>query len=145
MPLATGAAIPTMQNPPAPETGPTVLVIEDDPIVSRLLSHTLTRRGFIVEIAADGQRAAELLKAMPPPAVVLLDVMLPYYNGFELIQLIRATNEWRHVPIIILTSMSQERSVVRALDAGANDCIAKPFRPEELIARVRRFTSLATA
>lgn len=122
-----------------------ILVVEDDLIVSGLLVHTLTRRGFTVHLASDGRRAAELLEALPPPSLVLLDVMLPYMDGFELIQRIRAKVDWREVPIIMLTSKSQESSIVRALDAGASDYIVKPFRPEELIARVRRFVRVVAA
>lgn len=122
-----------------------ILVVEDDLIVSGLLVHTLTRRGFVVHLASDGRRAAELLEALPPPSLVLLDVMLPYMDGFELIQRIRAKVDWREVPIIMLTSKSQESSIVRALDAGASDYIVKPFRPEELVARVRRFVRVVAA
>lgn len=122
-----------------------ILVVEDDLIVSGLLAHTLTRRGFAVHLASDGRRAAELLEALPPPSLVLLDVMLPYMDGFELIQRIRAKVDWREVPIIMLTSKSQESSIVRALDAGASDYIVKPFRPEELVARVRRFVRVVAA
>ena len=129
---------------PAPESAD-ILVAEDDPIVGKLLSHTLSRRGFTVHHASDGQRAAELIQSMAPPRLVLLDVMLPHFSGFELIAQIRAIPAWRAVPIIMLTSMSQEGSVVRALEAGANDYIVKPFRPDELVARVRRFTSVAAA
>ncbi len=129
---------------PAPESAD-ILVAEDDPIVAKLLSHTLTRRGFTVHHASDGQQAVQLLQSMAPPRLVLLDVMLPHFSGFELIAQIRAIPAWRAVPIIMLTSMSQEGSVVRALEAGANDYIVKPFRPDELVARVRRFTSVAVA
>jgi two-component system alkaline phosphatase synthesis response regulator PhoP len=120
-------------------SAPAILVIEDDQIVSGLLDHTLTRRGYSVRVAADGRQASELLDTLDPPQLVLLDVMLPYVDGFELIGRIRATKGWAGVPIIMLTSKSQERVIVRALDAGASDYIVKPFRPDELVARVRRF------
>ena len=115
-----------------------VLVIEDDPVVSRLVEHLLLRRGFVVHIATDGLQAQALLKTMPRPAVVVMDVMLPYVSGFELISEIRQTPGWDGVPVIMLTSKSQERDVLRAFDAGADDYVVKPFRPEEFVARVRR-------
>ena len=115
-----------------------VLVIEDDPVVSRLVEHLLTRRGFAVHLAADGLHAQSLLKSLPCPAVVVMDVMLPYVSGFELITEIRQTIGWERVPVIMLTSKSQERDVLRAFDAGVNDYVVKPFRPEEFVARVRR-------
>jgi len=115
-----------------------VLVIEDDPVVSRLVEHLLTRRGFSVHVAADGLHAQSLLKTLPRPAVIVMDVMLPYVGGFELITEIRQTSGWERVPVIMLTSKSQERDVLRAFDAGVNDYVVKPFRPEEFVARVRR-------
>ena len=122
-----------------------ILVAEDDPIVAKLLSHTLTRRGFTVHHASDGQQAAKLVQSMSRPRLALLDLMLPHLSGFELLAQMRAMPLWSEVPIIVLTSMSQEGSVVRALEAGANDYIVKPFRPDELVARVRRFTSVAVS
>ena len=115
-----------------------VLVIEDDPVVSRLVEHLLVRRGFVVHVATDGLQAQALLKTLPRPAVVVMDVMLPYVSGFELISEIRQTPGWDNVPVIMLTSKSQERDVLRAFDAGVNDYVVKPFRPEEFVARVRR-------
>jgi DNA-binding response OmpR family regulator len=115
-----------------------VLVVEDDPVVARLVGHLLTRRGFTVHLAADGLRARELLATLRRPAVVVIDVMLPYVSGFELIAEIRNTPEWERVPVIVLTSKSHESDVLRAFDAGVNDYVVKPFRPEEFVARVRR-------
>ena len=93
-----------------------------------------------MHLAADGRRANELLDTMEPPAVVVLDVMLPYVDGFELVERIRHTPRWETVPIVMLTSKSQESYVIRAFDAGVNDYVIKPFRPEEFVARVRRLT-----
>ena len=115
-----------------------VLVIEDDPVVSRLVGHLLTRRGFVVHIAADGLQAQALLMTLPRPAVVVMDVMLPYVGGFELIAQIRQTPGWDRVPVIVLTSKSQESDALRAFSVGVNDYVVKPFRPEEFVARVRR-------
>jgi two-component system phosphate regulon response regulator PhoB len=115
-----------------------VLVIEDDPVVSRLVEHLLMRRGFAVHVATDGLQAQNLLKTLPCPAVIVMDVMLPYVSGFELISEIRRTPGWDLVPVIMLTSKSQERDILRAFDAGVNDYVVKPFRPEEFVVRVRR-------
>ena len=115
-----------------------VLVVEDDPVVSRLVEHLLMRRGFNVHVAADGLQARTLLATLPKPAVIVMDVMLPYVSGFELMAEIRKTAGWGEVPVIMLTSKSQERDVLRAFEAGVNDYVVKPFRPEEFVARVRR-------
>jgi DNA-binding response OmpR family regulator len=125
------------------QTEPIAVVVEDDQIIVTLLEHLLSRRGFDVRIAVDGRQATGLIETLPsPPALVLLDVMLPYLDGFEIIKRIREHATWSHVPIIMLTAKSQEQSIVRALDYGANDYLIKPFRPEELLARIRRVTKL---
>lgn len=129
------ATLATGVNAPVPRD---VLVVEDDPVVSRLVAHLLMRRGFTVHAAADGLHAQTLLKTLPPPAVVVLDVMLPYVSGFELLTQIRETPGWNSVPVIVLTSKSQESDVLRAFDVGVNDYVVKPFRPDEFVARVRR-------
>ncbi len=116
-----------------------VLVIEDDQIISSLLEHILTRRGYEVHVARDGRAASAMIEELEPPQLILLDVMLPFSDGFELLQQIRLKKIWSEIPIIMLTSKGQEKDIVRAFDAGANDYIVKPFQPEELVARVRRF------
>jgi len=128
----------------APDSPPprTVLVVEDDPVISHLIDHLLRRRGFTVQVAADGRQADEMLGTLPPPAVVVLDVMLPFVDGFTLVERLRGTQGWAHVPILMLTSKSQESYVVRAFGAGVNDYVIKPFRPEELVARVRRLAEI---
>jgi DNA-binding response OmpR family regulator len=78
------------------------------------------------------------MENLPAPTLVLLDVMLPYLDGFELITKIREHATWKEVPIIMLTAKSQEQNIVRALDQGANDYVVKPFRPGELMSRIRR-------
>ena len=115
-----------------------ILIAEDDKSVSYLLEFILNREGFATACAADG-RAAELLFDMESkPLLILLDVMLPYQDGFQLIRIIRTKRDWHDVPIIMLTANSQEQDIVRALDSGANDYVVKPFQPNELLARVRR-------
>ena len=117
------------------------VVVEDDQIIVKLLEHMLSRDGFGVQTALNGRQALDFMENLPaPPAIVLLDVMLPYLDGFELIKKIREHATWNHVPIIMLTSKSQEQNIVRALDYGANDYVVKPFRPGELMSRIRRVT-----
>ena len=120
-------------------TRPRILVVEDDRVIQTLLRHLLTRRGYDVDMAGDGREALRIIETGAPPTLVLLDVVLPFVHGFDLMQRIRETPGWTEVPVIMLTSKAQERHVVRALDAGANDYVLKPFKPEELAARVRRF------
>ena len=118
------------------------VVVEDDVIVATLLEDLLGRHGFSVQMAQDGRQATDLIDGAPePPTLVLLDVMLPYVDGFELLRKIRRQTQWTRVPIIMLTAKSQEQNIVRALEDGANDYIVKPFRPQELLARIRRVTN----
>lgn len=117
-----------------------VLVVEDDEYIGRILSFLLKRQGYDVELLRDGLAARQLIDSdRPLPVLVLLDVMLPYVNGFDLMATLRAKVAWKSVPIVMLTGGAMERDVVRALDAGADDYVIKPFQPAELLARVRRF------
>lgn len=119
---------------------PLVLVVEDDEHIAQVLRFMLERQAYRVVHLADGRAASEHIRsASERPDLVLLDVMLPYVDGFELVGLARARGDWDGVPILMLTAKNTERDTVRALDAGANDFVIKPFQPNELLARVRRF------
>lgn len=116
-----------------------ILVIEDDEHIGQILTFILQRQGYRTTLAADGLAARnEIVSTNEPPSLVLLDVMLPYIDGFELVQIIRAQQGWQEVPILMLTAKHAEKDIVRALDEGANDYVVKPFQPNELLARVRR-------
>jgi len=115
-----------------------VLVAEDDEQISFLLQFLLEREGYRVLLARDGQEALRLVDEIAPPELVILDVMMPYADGLEVLAHLRAKPEWRDTPVIMLTARSQEKDIVRALDAGASDYVVKPFLPEELKARIRR-------
>ena len=125
--------------PPAPAPAPVVLMAEDDQPIAYLLQFLLEREGYQVVVARDGRQAQQLIDSMPPPQLVMLDIMMPYADGYEVLSHLRAKPEWRATPVIMLTARSQEKDIVRALDAGASDYIVKPFLPEELKARIRRF------
>lgn len=121
-----------------PSEQPKILIVEDDKSVAYLLEFILNREGFATASANDGRAAEELFGREVQPLLIILDVMLPYQDGFQLLRIIRTKRGWRDVPIIMLTANSQEQDIVRALDAGANDYVVKPFQPNELLARVRR-------
>ena len=117
----------------------TILVVEDDDNIAELLCFLLEREAEEIVRAEDGMKAQEIIETSPPPNLVLLDVMLPYVDGFQLLEQIRRKEAWRDVAVLMLTSKSLEKDIVRALDAGANDYIVKPFQPAELLARVKRY------
>lgn len=122
----------------------TLFLAEDEEGTATLLKFLLARGGNTVVHAADGQQAQTMIDQMPPPALVLLDIMLPYLNGLQLLAHIRQKAEWQHVPIIMLTADSNERDIEQALAAGANDYMVKPFNPRELTARMQRFLKVAS-
>ncbi len=115
-----------------------IMLIEDDRIVAKLLRHMLVQRGFSVNIAMNGRQAIEYLESNSPPRLILLDIMLPFADGFEVLSQIRSRPGWEKIPIIMLTSKTQEFNVVRAFEGGADDYITKPFQPGELMVRINR-------
>jgi DNA-binding response OmpR family regulator len=119
---------------------PVALVVEDDEHIAHLLRFMLEREKYTVHLARDGREGQAFIQSQPVPTIVLFDVMLPFVDGFELVRLARAQPGWDTVPVVMLTAKTQERDIVRALDAGATDYILKPFQPNELLARLRRFT-----
>lgn len=114
------------------------LVIEDNEHVAYTLDFILKRAGYDVIPIANGRDAQAAIVNLVPVDVILLDLMLPYVSGFQLIREIREDVLWQHVPIVVLSGKVLEEDIVRALDLGANDYVTKPFRPEELLARLRR-------
>ncbi len=113
------------------------LVVEDNEHIAYLLEHMLCREGFEVCHLADGQKAAEYIANGNAADIVLLDLMLPCLDGFEVLELIRAHPRWTEVPVVMLSARSHEDDVVRALESGANDYVRKPYQPKELMARIR--------
>jgi DNA-binding response OmpR family regulator len=111
-----------------------VLVVEDDRKVAGFIEQGLTEEGHVVDVAPDGEEAT-MLAHVYEYDVILLDVMLPKKNGFQVATELR--REGRNTPILMLTSRDAAEDVVRGLDAGADDYLSKPFRFDELLARIR--------
>ena len=110
-----------------------ILVIEDEPDMLNLLDRILTADGFQVRLAQDGVFGISLLREETPD-LVLLDIMMPGPDGFTVLGRIR---EYTNVPVIMLTGKRDADSLQEAIDMGADDFIRKPFRPAELVARIR--------
>jgi len=124
---------------PAPlERAPLALVVEDDPGVRYLLDFILRQQGWAVVEAYDGWQGLTAITGGPVADVVLLDIMLPEMDGLQLLDTLRATPRWKDVPVMMLTAKGDEPSVRRALAAGANDYLGKPFDPQEFVARLNR-------
>ena len=111
-----------------------LLLVEDEPALARGLSDTLRAQGFEVHVAEDGERGLDTALRLRPD-LILLDVMLPKMNGFEVCRTVR--DRGLDVPIVILTAKGQEEDIILGLNLGADDYITKPFRVGELIARAR--------
>jgi len=112
---------------------PHILVVDDEPQITRVLRTSLNAQGYEIRAANDGETALEIAKDFVPD-LVITDLAMPRMNGIELCRRLRQTSQ---VPIIVLSVRGEERSKVEALDSGADDYITKPFSTGELLARIR--------
>jgi len=110
-----------------------VLVVDDDPALAEMLGIVLRSEGFLPSFVADGERALGAFREARPD-IVLLDLMLPGMSGIDVCRAIRAESG---IPIVMLTAKSDTVDVVLGLESGADDYVVKPFKPKELVARVR--------
>jgi two-component system alkaline phosphatase synthesis response regulator PhoP len=120
---------------------PKILIVEDDPAVRDVVEHALAREGMVTQTAGDGEAALECLRREAEPFdLIVLDVMLPGMDGIGVCREVRAGEAGSAssgVPILMLTARDDETSVVVGLEVGADDYVTKPFRPRELVSRVR--------
>jgi CheY-like chemotaxis protein len=112
-----------------------ILVVEDEPENRLLIGMILTTEGYQVIPAVDGADALARL-ASEPPDLILLDLMMPQMNGFEVLERLRADPTTAPVPVIVLTALAQERDIARAVSSGAQGYVIKPFEPDELLKRI---------
>ena len=113
-----------------------LLIIDDDPFIVRPLMLVLKRQGYRVDSARDGEAGVAKVLALHP-AVVFLDVMMPKKDGYEVCQEIRNNPDLQDVYIIMLTAKGQESDAEKSIEVGANEYMAKPFRPSDVLARVK--------
>lgn len=112
---------------------PLILVVEDDPSVRNLITTTLKTNDYRYVVAPNGS-AAIMEATSHNPEIILLDLGLPDMDGVQVIQTVRS---WSNVPIIVISARSEDNDKIKALDAGADDYLTKPFSVEELLARLR--------
>jgi DNA-binding response OmpR family regulator len=113
-----------------------VLVVDDEPRIRELLKYSLGKCDFVVETAADSLTALEMARRLCP-VLIVLDLMLPGKDGFEVCRTLRETPETADIPMIMLTARNQEMDKVLGLELGADDYLTKPFSPRKLVARVK--------
>ncbi len=113
-----------------------ILVVEDDEDILELITYNLRREGYSVMTAETGEQALEKARTRPP-ALVLLDLMLPKMDGLEVCRRLKADEKTRTAKIIMVTAKGEESDVVAGLELGADDYVSKPFKPRELVARIR--------
>lgn len=113
--------------------GTRILVVDDEPQITRVLRRSLSSKGYEVQVAEDGEEALDVFRKWSPD-IVLTDLFMPRMGGLELCRRIRKTSQ---VPILILSVKGEERAKVEALDTGADDYVTKPFGMDELFARIR--------
>jgi phosphate regulon transcriptional regulator PhoB len=113
-----------------------ILVVEDEPDIRKLVQYNLTQERFNVLEAEDGEQALKLLQH-EKPSLVILDLMLPGLSGMELCKLLRQRSDTAKLPILMLTAKAGEADRIVGLEMGADDYLAKPFSPREMVARVR--------
>lgn len=112
-----------------------ILLVDDEPDIVEFLKYNLERENFKVIKSYNGEEALNLLKEKPD--LILLDIMMPGMSGYEVCKRIRENNQFKDIPIVFLTALSQENDEIRGLEAGGSDFIKKPISTPKLIARVK--------
>jgi len=118
-----------------------ILLIEDEPANIAALSSILREKGYQTSIATSGEQGLQLLTRVRPD-LILLDIMMPGIDGYETCRRIKASTEWRDIPVIFLTGRTETADIVRGFEMGAVDYVAKPFHTHELLARVHTHLAL---
>src|SRR5438552_2546360 len=116
---------------------PTVLVVDDDPVILKLLQVNFELEGFRVLTAGDGREGVDTARAEHPD-VVISDIMMPNVNGLELLSQLKSSPETENIPVVLLSAKAQEADVQDGFERGADDYVTKPFDPLDLVERVQR-------
>lgn len=119
-----------------------VLVAEDDKIIRRLARHILERAGFEVDEAADGLEALAQIEKKKPD-LLLLDIMMPHMNGYDVCTTLREQEETADLPIVIITAKTEKHAIQKGIDAGANRYLTKPLSPKILVENVNEILGVS--
>ncbi|MET0344192.1 MAG: response regulator transcription factor [Polyangiales bacterium] len=121
---------------------PRILIVEDDQDLLRMMQRMLTAVAEVIT-ASDGQHALELLAADDPPDLLITDWMMPRKDGLTLVKEMKQHDALKRVPVVILTAKAAPRDVIAGINSGARHYLTKPFKPDDLIAKVKKVLSLA--
>lgn len=113
-----------------------MLVVDDEPHIGRIIKTKLEHGPFRVTLAYDGQQALDALGEHDDVALVVLDLMMPYLDGLEVLQRMRARPDWDRIPTVVLTAAGEEQYQRKAFSLGASEFLTKPFSPKKLFQRV---------
>jgi CheY-like chemotaxis protein len=118
-----------------------IAVIEDDPILSKILHESLVDEGFEVQLAYDGEEGLRIIRESTP-VVILLDILMPRKNGFEVLEILRHDPQTKNIPVIVLTMLNADDNLQKALSLGATDYIVKSQHAiEEIVEKVKNIAS----
>ena len=119
---------------------PQLLIVDDEPSARQTMEMLLLREAYELHFAVNGPEALEKLETLSPD-VILLDVMMPGMDGFEVCRQLKKHHSWQHIPIILVTALDTKQDLATGLDSGADDFLHKPFNGLELRARVRFYAA----
>lgn len=128
-------------TPPSSGTRPRILIVEDDPDLLRMMQRMLTAVADVIT-ASDGEHALKLLEASSPPDLLITDWMMPRKDGLSLVKEMKQRDQLKRVPIVILTAKTAPRDVIAGINSGARHYLTKPFKPDELISKVKKVLRL---
>lgn len=118
-----------------------ILIAEDELLILKTIEMRLKKEGYDVIAVSDGMAAINQIKSQSPD-LIILDIMMPFFSGLEVVAQVRQDMQLT-TPIIMLSSMGQEDTMVQAFKIGANDYVTKPFSPNELLARISRYNTIS--
>ncbi|PIR20426.1 MAG: DNA-binding response regulator [Deltaproteobacteria bacterium CG11_big_fil_rev_8_21_14_0_20_47_16] len=114
-----------------------ILIVEDDPDIAQLIAFSLQQAKYHVEVASDGEKGLRVLERDPPPAMVILDLMLPGKDGLSICRSIKSNARTKNLPVLMVTAKGEEADRIVGFEMGADDYLSKPFSPRELVLRVQ--------
>ena len=118
-----------------------ILVIDDDPVGTRLIEYTLKQRGYQVLAAQNGVEGLKKARNEEPD-LIILNVMLPGMDGFQLLSILKENDETAHIPVVLISSLAGEQDILKGLEIGATDYVLKPFSPRVLHLKVKKLIGI---